>query len=174
MALKICTNIARSRLVSFEKFITALGILGVGKSTAKSLSNEFKSLADLSRASIERLLSISDVGPITATSIFNYFSDTRNAANIRSMIESGVVIARPITMSDKFLNKVFCITGKFNNITRGGIESIIANHSGHVSDSVSKKTHYLVVGSDAGSKLDKAKELGIRCLTEEDFMELCK
>lgn len=180
-ARNLISSIEASKSISFQKFIYALGIRYVGEQTAKTLSYYFDSLSDLESSSIEDLLGLEDIGETVARSIVQYFKDTNEKSIRQRMYDAGVSIVYPDKGSisvnaynESFSNKTFVLTGTFSSYTREQLKECIELRGGKVSSSVSKKTHYVVAGEQAGSKLDKARELGVSILTENDFVNMLK
>ena len=165
--------IANSKQVEFSNFIYALGIDNVGKKTAKDLANTFKNLDTLINCTKEQLLQVDEVGEIIADCVFSYFKDSDNLKQIEELIQLGVNIIYPTASTEsKLFGKKFVLTGTLQSFTRDEAGKIIESLGGEVSSSVSKKTDYVVVGENAGSKLEKAKKLGVKIISEEDFKYL--
>ena len=167
--------IAKSRDVPLEKFIMALGVKHVGTGTAEDLARRAGTIETLMGMSKEQLLAIEGIGDIVATSIMDYFNDTANGDEIRQLLKLGVhpqKIEVKHIASHAFNGKTFVLTGTLKKFTRTQAAALIKERGGKVTDSVSKKTDFLVVGEDAGSKLDKARELGVKTLQEEEFESL--
>jgi DNA ligase (NAD+) len=173
-AENLLTSIERSKKVSLGRFIYALGIRNVGEHVASVLADRFGSLDALERAGEEDLLSIRDVGPEVAKSISAFFSDERNQSLLARLMELGVDIEVMEARSGAgpLEGKTFVFTGTMERLTRMEAKRIVESLGGRVSSSVSGKTDYVVAGSNAGSKLDKARSLGVRVLTEGEFEEL--
>ncbi|MBP2635154.1 MAG: Lig [Firmicutes bacterium] len=172
---KILQAIEKSKENDPAKLLTGLGINNVGKSTAKAIMRHYSSIFALAEAMVEDLTGIPDVGEITAKSIVDFFSDPTDKAVIDDLIKSGVNIkvrTEASNTSNALGGKTFCITGTFSSMGRKEIEALIEKNGGKVSSSVSKKTSFVVAGEEAGSKLDKANELGVAVLTEEEFLAL--
>lgn len=172
-AEKMISAIQSSKSPELKSFIYALGIEGVGKKTAKDLADEFKSVEELARADMERLLQIPEVGEIIAKDIVDYFSDEENVNEISELFELGV---RPF-IEQKNTDGVFAghkivLTGTLSEFTRGQASKIIEDNGGEVLSSVSKSTTMVLAGESAGSKLDKAKKLGIKIIGEDEFKRL--
>ena len=167
-------NIEASKQNSLSQVITSLGIRFVGGKVSKILSKNYSSLTELSKAEISDLMAIKDIGEATAKSIY-YFMH-KNIDLINELISLGVnPIEEKIDNSNKiFSGKTFVLTGKLENLTREEATAIIEENGGNVSSSVSKKTSFVLLGSDPGSKYDKAVSLGIKIISEEEFLELVK
>lgn len=174
-AMNIYTSIQESKTKPLNRLLTALGIRHVGKETADILSGEFATLDDIKNADVERLANIEGIGEIIAQSIYNFFHEERNVKMIEELKELGVnPVSKVKPKSDKLAGKTFVLTGTLQNMTRDEASAIIKSHGGKTSSSVSKKTSYVLAGENAGSKLDKAQNLGVIILTEDDFLEMIK
>lgn len=170
----VLDSINKSKKVEYSNFIFALGILNIGKKTAYVLSRKFKTLEDLKNATIEDLVQIEDIGEIVATSIVEYFQDQENLTNIDKLLANGVEIIWPaeVKTDSPFANKTIVLTGSLENFGRTELTKILQDLGANVTSSVSKKTDLVIVGADAGSKLTKAKELGIEVIDENMLMEM--
>ena len=168
----ILTAIENRKEVKLSNFIFSLGINEVGAVTARSLANKYSSILNLSNAKYNDIILIKDIGPVAALNIYNFFQNQRNIDIISSIIDSGLVFKAD--KKDKvglFNNNIYVITGKLGTISRQNLENYIVENGGIVSNSISKKTFSLIVGKDPGSKLDKAKKLGITVINFEDFFK---
>jgi len=164
-----------SKSRDLSRFIFALGIRNVGEHTAKLLASAFGSVENLSQASEEELTSIREVGPQVAESITDFFKNQENQRIIERLLASGVhPSVEEKRVGGRFTGKTFVFTGTLTRFTRDDAKKIVELEGGHAAGSVSKKTDYVVAGSEAGSKLDKAVQLGVKVLTEEEFLELVK
>ncbi|MDD5286403.1 MAG: NAD-dependent DNA ligase LigA [Desulfuromonadaceae bacterium] len=173
LASNLLAAIENSKQRDLGRFIFALGIRHVGERTAKSLALAFGSLENLERATLEELVSIRDIGATVAQSIRTFFDNQGNIAVIRRMLEAGVTPAvEQKKIGGRFTGKCFVFTGALSRFTRDEARILVENEGGNAVGSVSKKTDYVVAGEDAGSKLAKARELGVTVLSEEDFLEL--
>ena len=168
--------IEKSKQIDWANFIFSLGIMNIGKKSAYTLSKKFANLDDLKQADLETLTNIEDVGEIVASSIIEYFKDEDNLTNIQKLFDLGVTINKPaeVQTNSSFTNKTVVLTGTLQNYTRPDLTKILLGMGANVTSSVSKKTDMVIVGTDAGSKLDKAKELGIRIVDEPELIELLK
>ncbi|MCS7249996.1 MAG: NAD-dependent DNA ligase LigA [candidate division WOR-3 bacterium] len=167
--------IEKSKNRPFHRVLYALGIRHVGLGTAQILANAFNNIDELMKASKERLSSISGIGPIVAESIYNFFHTKENIELINKLKEVGINFEREKKEEKKILaGKTFVVTGTLKNFTRQQVHELILSLGGNVGTSVSKKTDYLICGADPGSKLDKAKELGVKIISEEEFLEMIK
>jgi len=169
-------SLEKSKKVDWSNFIFALGIMNVGKKTAFVLSKKFHTLDDIKNATLETLTNIEDIGEIVATSIIEYFEDSDNLNNIEKLFEAGVTINKAESVSENatFTNKTVVLTGSLTNFTRPDLTKLLLSMGANVTSSVSKKTDIVIAGVEAGSKLDKAKELNIRIIEESELMELLK
>lgn len=179
VAQKICNNIAASRQRPLNKFITALGIRDVGITTAQILAANFKTINELMQANMAQLTALDGIGATSATSIINFFAEQHNKDVIKRLLEEVKLDISPCeqisemnTGSKPLLDKTFVITGTLQNMKREQAKEILLKFGAKVADSVSKKTYALVVGADAGSKLTKARSLGITIYNETDFLAL--
>ena len=172
----IIESIEKSKQIDWSNFIFSLGIMNIGKKSAFTLSKKFSSIEELKQADLESLTNIDDVGEIVATSIIEYFADSDNLANIQKLFDLGVSINKPteIVENSVFTNKTVVLTGTLTNYTRPDLTKLLLGMGANVTSSVSKKTDMVIAGVEAGSKLDKAKELGIRIIEENELLELLK
>ena len=164
----------KSKNNSLERLIYALGIRYVGKKTAKILAMHYKELDSLQTASYDELKDINDVGDIIAKSIVDYFSDEKNINTINSLKDLGIntkYLGKEINTDSKVSGKTFVITGTLSK-PRDEYKEVLENLGANVTGSVTKKTDYVLVGENPGSKYDKAKELGIKIISEEEYEEL--
>ena len=173
-AQNLLDEIEASKKNSLSRLIYALGILFVGERTGQLLAEHFSSLEDLAAASQEQLEEVPEVGPKVANSIVQFFSEPANRQLIKKLEKFGVrpTAERREVKSNKFAGKSFVFTGGLANRSREDAGELIKQHGGKVAGSVSKKTDYVVVGTDPGSKYDKAKELGVPVLDEAQFEKL--
>ena len=166
--------IENSKKNSLERLIFALGISHVGEKTAKILATNFKDLRTLQNATMEELVSISDIGDIIAKSLIDYFHDEKNLLTIDKLEELGLnfkYLGQEVNEDENFTEKTFVLTGSLELFTRDEAKEIIENLGGKTSESVSKKTSVVIVGANPGSKYQKAQELGIPIWTEEEFKD---
>lgn len=169
---KLLDNIEKSKQNSLEKLLFAIGISGIGEKNAKILAKKFMNIDNLMNASLEDLTNISDVGPILANSIYNFFRNEDNIKLINDLKNIGMNInylGAQIKENEELLNKRIVVTGTLKKYTRDEIQNLIELNGGLWSTSVTKKTYAVIVGENPGSKYDKAKELNIPIWTEEDF-----
>lgn len=176
-AENLINAIEKSKKTTFAKFLYALGIREVGEATAQTLAHYFVNLEALMAASEEDLLQIQDVGPVMASYIYSFFQDKSNQRIIKRLLDSGIewpVIEKRSLETLPFNEQTFVLTGTLTQLTREEAKEKLQALGAKVTDSVSKKTNYLVVGEDAGSKLAKAQSLGVTILNEEEFLELLR
>lgn len=166
--------IAGSKNTTLARFLYALGINQVGEVMAKSLARYFGDLQPIMEADTEVLLNVSDVGPVVAASIHRFFAEAHNRDVINALINQGVHWSKEERAQGQgpFANMTFVLTGNLGAMTREEAKEAIERGGGKVSSSVSKKTSYVVVGEAAGSKLEKAKQLGVPMLTPDEFFKL--
>ena len=174
-ASNIYNSIQNSKQRPLNRIITALGIRHVGKETADILVGEFPSFEALKNATFEQLCNVEGIGDIIAKSIYEFFRNEENLKLIDELIELGInPKAEERTKTNKLEGKTFVLTGTLSSMTRDEAGDLIKSHGGKTSSSVSKKTSYVVAGENPGSKLDKAQNLGVIILTENDFLEMIK
>lgn len=166
-------EIAKSKTVPFENFIYALGIDSVGRKTAKTLADEFKTLDNLMKATREELCEIRDIGEITADDIFHYFLVEYNKSEIKELLKLGIkIVYEDAVNSGVFKNERVVLTGGLENYSRPDAIKLIESRGGEVMGSVSAKTTLVIAGSDAGSKLIQAKQLGTKVIDEKQFIKM--
>ena len=173
-AKNIIDSINNSKETTFSKFVYALGIRNVGEHTSKLLEKKFKGDMDRFKNATETdLLKIDEIGEIVAQSIVSFWKDEKNSIIVQNCLNRGVIINRPIdSLSNQFSDKVFVFTGTLSMMSRKDAKALVERSGGQTKNSITKKTTYLVAGENSGSKLDKAKELGISILSEKDFIDL--
>ena len=168
-------SINQSRNTTLARFIFALGIRHVGETTAKDLANHYQSMHALMDAEIEDLLTVKDVGPVVADSIISFMEETHNREVIEQLLASGMQLSvEEKVISAAVVGKTFVLTGTFPTMTRDEAKDLLEKAGAKVAGSVSKKTDYVVAGTDAGSKLTKAEELGVSVIDEAAMLELLK
>jgi DNA ligase (NAD+) len=160
--------------VTLFKLIYALGILHVGEQTAEDLAEHFGSLDKLIVALLDEINSIENIGPVVAQSVYNYFHHKENLKFVTKLMKNGVKVQpyKLQTINYKLKGKTFVITGSLETMSRDEAKAKIKSLGGKVTESVSKQTSYVVVGSDPGSKYDKAEKLGVEILDEKKFFNL--
>lgn len=171
---KLLAAIEKSKENTPDRLLTALGIRNVGKTTAKQIMNNYRSIPELAAADVEELLNIPDIGETTARCIYDFFHDEANMELINRFEQYGVNMVMPERTggSDILSGKTIVVTGSFDNYSRKDMEELITSNGGKATGSVSKKTDYLVAGEAAGSKLDKANALGVKVLTIDEFLDM--
>ncbi|HEX5423522.1 MAG TPA: NAD-dependent DNA ligase LigA [Candidatus Acidoferrales bacterium] len=167
-------EIQASKKNSLDRLIYAIGIPFVGERTAQLLASHFGSMDKIADASAEELMEVGEIGPKIAEGVREFFSEGPNRKLIERLKQAGVNMKaeRKAQVSAKFAGKTFVFTGTLANRTREEAEALVASHGGKAGGSVSKKTSYVVVGTDPGSKFDKAKSLGVPIVTEAQFEKL--
>jgi len=174
-AKNLVEAIEKSKRISLARFIYSLGIRHVGEETAIDLANYFESLDKLKKTSREELEKIPDVGGKVSESIYNWFQQKGNQKLIEDLIKAGVKNLPPEKIGKKLAGKTFVLTGILETLTRSEAERKIRMLGGHSASSVSKQTDYLVVGKEPGAaKLEKAKELGVKTISEKEFLTILK
>lgn len=178
-ATNFITAIQQSKNRELWRLIHGLGILHVGAGVAKELARHFATLDDLMNAPKDRINAIPEIGDVIAESIFQWFSDSRNRNLVERLRKAGLnfnsSLYEPESIkSGAFAGKTFVLTGELDSMTREQASEKIESLGGKVSSSVSKKTSFVVVGKDPGSKYEKAKQLGVPILNEEEFLKMLK
>lgn len=171
----LLTSIERSKQVTLTRFILGLGIKYVGVGTADLLAEYAQDIETLMKLSFEELITIEGIGEKTARSVIDYFACARHRQQIHALLKRGVspqVSKRTVQKGHPFSGKVFVLTGGLSNYSRSEATEKIVACGGKVTNSVSQKTDFLLVGEDPGSKLERAKELGVAVLTEGDFEKM--
>ncbi len=172
-AQNILDEIENSKKLPLERLIHGLGIRMVGERTAQFLAEHFGSMEALEQASVEELQNVNEVGPRIAESIVEFFSIPANRKLVERLRAAGLTLkGQKRTRGTKLAGKTFVLTGTLAHFTRDEAQKLIEEAGGKVTGSVSKKTDYVVAGADAGSKLDKAKELGVAVIGEKEMEEL--
>ena len=172
-AENVLNSLEKSKNIEFFRFIYGLGISEVGIKTAKDLAKTFKTLEKLENTSFEELVAVEDIGEIIAQNIVDYFKDENNLNEMQRLFDAGVkILAESENKSEKLSGLTFVLTGTLPNYSRSEMTKIIEENGGKTASSVSKNTNYVLAGEEAGSKLDKAKALGVSVLTESEFFEL--
>ena len=175
-ARNLLDQIAASKKHALARLIYALGIRMVGERTGQLLADRFSSLDELAEATEDQLFEVTEVGPKVAAAIAEFFSESANQKIIKKLDKAGVrpTVEKRVMKSQKFAGKSFVFTGSLANRSREEAGQLVMQHGAKVSGSVSKKTAFVVVGADPGSKYDKAKELGVPVLTEPEFEKLLR
>lgn len=169
-AQNIIDAIEKSKTKSLGKFLFALGILHVGETTAEDLSSHFPRLDDFLLLSEEDLMKVEGIGPEVSASVVRFFRDKKNRESIEHLKKAGIKLIEPKTKEKgRLADKTFVFTGTLKSYGRDQARNVVESLGGTTASSISKKVDFVVVGDDPGSKADKAKELGIHTLTEEEF-----
>jgi DNA ligase (NAD+) len=176
-AQNLVDGLAKSKQATLPRFLFALGIRQVGETTAKDLAKHFGSLDAIIDASVEQLLAVNEVGPVVAQSIHTFFAQDHNREVVAQLRAAGIQWpegegAAANQAPQVLAGKTLVLTGTLPTLGRDDAKALIEAAGGKVSGSVSKKTHYVVAGEEAGSKLDKARELGITVLDEAGLQAL--
>lgn len=176
-AANLVDAIARSKDTTLPKFLFALGMPNVGEATALALAEHFATLDDLRRATLEQIMEVRDVGPIVAASVHEFLAGRRNSDVIDALLAHGIkwpAINKVVSQQRPLEGKTFVLTGTLPTLSRSQAEDLIRNAGGKVSGSVSGRTSFVVAGSDAGSKLSRANDLGVPVISELDLQHLTK
>lgn len=176
-AQNLLDAIQKSKDCTLDSFIYALGIPNVGKKTATDLADEFKSLEKIMGATHEQLIKVPDIGDIVANSIVEFFHDEKIVGSINNLLSEGIKIRyehEALEEETMFTDKTVVITGTIEGYSRIQVEALVKKMGGKTSGSVSKKTDFVIVGEEAGSKADKARELGISIITGAEFIDIVK
>ena len=168
--------INKSKENDLYQLISALGIRHVGTKAAKTITKVYKSIDELMEAQLEELSEIEDVGEITANSIYEFFNQEQTIDLINKLKQANVNMKayNKENESEEFTNMTFVLTGTLEKFTRDEATQIIEQMGGKVSNTVSKKTTYVLAGESSGSKLKKAQDLGIEIISEQDFDKMIK
>jgi DNA ligase (NAD+) len=177
-AMLLLASIARSKSVSLDRLLMGLGIRQVGQHTARLLAARFGSLDALMSATEDDFLRVHEVGPEISASLASFFSEERNRQVIGRLIEHGFDIAASSSLAksrdQSLAGRTFVFTGGMDSYSRDQAKQLVEQRGGQVSSSVSKKTSFVVAGTEPGSKFDQAQKLGVRILTEAEFTDLVK
>ena len=166
-------SLERSKHVSLDRFIYALGIRFVGEHVSRLLVNHFKTLENLKNADFDELISIHEIGPQVARSVVEFFEEERNIETIDRLLRAGIKLTEMESQaSEKLSGKTFVLTGTLENYTRSDAKKQIEALGGRVASAVSKSTDFVLMGKDPGSKAEKAKTLGIKIIDEAEFNEM--
>jgi len=172
-AQNIIDAIEKSKTKPLSKFLYALGIRHVGETTAEDLARHFQKLDDFFYLSEEDLMMVEGIGPEVAASFHQFFRDKKNKESIERLKKAGVKVIEPkVKEKGKLAGKTLVFTGTLKAYGRDEVRNLVESLGGMTASSVSKKVDFVVVGEDPGSKFDKAKELGIKTLTEEEFKKM--
>ncbi|MBS5214550.1 MAG: NAD-dependent DNA ligase LigA [Clostridiales bacterium] len=172
---KLLDMIEESKKNDLSKLLTGLGILNIGKATAKALARHFKTMDALENAETEELTQVTDIGEVSAAYIRQFFQDEKNRKILKRLKENGVNMElTEIAADQRFFGKTFVLTGTLLTMGRKEAAEKIEKFGGKAASAVSKKTDYVVAGENAGSKLTKAQQLGITILSEGELLEMMK
>jgi len=173
-ASNVIEGIEKSKTRPLWRFIAALGIRHIGGQSAQILADYFGSLDAIMAADQDKLQAIDQIGPKVAESVYEYFRNERNAAVIKGLLAAGVKPQPPqkVKAKGKLAGRTIVVTGELENFTRPQVEQAIRQAGGKASSSVSKKTDFVLAGRDAGSKLDKALKLGVKVISEQEFLQM--
>lgn len=168
----LLASIEKSKHTTLDRFVFALGIDGIGKKTAKDLIKKFRTLENLMNASFEELSSVDGIGGILANNIFDYFHDSNNVKYVEDLLASGIEFEEQEKKTGVFSGLKVVLTGSLPTYKRGEATKLIEDNGGEVAASVSKTVDIVLVGEDAGSKLEKAQKLGIKIIDEPEFKRM--
>jgi len=172
-AQNIIDALEKSKKIPLGRFIFALGIRFVGEHAARLLAEHFRTFENLKRASYEELLNIHEIGPQSAQSIIQFFNEPKNIDMINRLFKAGIQIEKETAPKKQPLaGKTFVFTGALENFTRHEAEELVTSLGGRAASSVSRNTDFVVVGKDPGSKAQKARDLGVHILTEQEFKKM--
>jgi DNA ligase (NAD+) len=172
-AQNIIDAIEKSKTKPLSKFLYALGIRNVGETTAEDLASHFARLDKFFDLSEENLMEVQGIGPEVAASVHRFFGDKKNRESIDLLKKAGVKVIEPKAKDKgKLAGKTFVFTGTLKTFARDEARTLVESMGATTASGISKKVNFVVVGEDPGSKFDKAKELGIKTLTEEEFKKM--
>lgn len=178
-AENLISSIKERSTINLPKFIYALGIRNVGEETAIDLAEKFGNIEKLRQAQQEDLDVVADIGPVVSASIYEWFSSKENQKFLNKLLKFVNITNSKNQNKNQLVNsrifgKTFVLTGGLQSMSRDKAKSKIRELGGNISESVSMKTDYVIAGSDAGSKLEKAKKIGVKIISEEDFLQILK
>lgn len=174
-AKQLAEQLVRSRTCRPEKLLYALGIRNVGEATAKLLTDHLGGFEAVMDASLEQISNVHGIGPVVAKSVHDFFHTPASRAVVEQLLAAGFTFVKPeAAASNKLAGKSFVFTGGLTTMSRPAAKAEVEKRGGQVLGSVSKKTQFVVAGEDAGSKLDKARALGLTVLTEQEFLEMIR
>ena len=166
--------INKARSVSLARFLAALSIPQVGEETAYDVAKHFGTLEKIEKATYEEIEAIYGVGPVVARALYDWFRDPANKKIVHNLVKQVTIenVESASGTNPNIVGKTFVFTGTLPTLERGAAEAMVRERGGNASGSVSKATSYVVAGENAGSKYEKAKELGVAIITEEEFLRL--
>ena len=168
----LISSIEKSKKTTADRFLYALGVDGIGKKTAKDLIKRFRTLKNLAEATEDELASVDGIGGILAKNIVDYFSDEGNRKLVADLLDSGIILEEKEEIDGALKGLKFVLTGSLPTLKRGEATLLIEQNGGEVASSVSKTVDIVLAGEDAGSKLQKAEKLGIKIISEEEFLSM--
>ena len=168
----LISSIEKSKKTTADRFLYALGVDGIGKKTAKDLIKHFRTLKNLAEATEDELSSVDGIGGILAKNIVDYFSDEGNRKLVEDLLESGIILEEKEEIDGALKGLKFVLTGSLPTLKRGEATLLIEQNGGEVASSVSKTVDIVLAGEDAGSKLQKAEKLGIKIISEDEFLSM--
>jgi DNA ligase (NAD+) len=172
-AENIVSSIASHKKISLWRFIYSLGILHVGEQTAQDVANHFGTLEKIIEASPDNINTIENIGPVVSRSLHDFFKQKENLNLVKKLLKNGVVIEKAkVIKGGKFAGQTFVLTGSLSSMSRDEAKVKITSQGGKVSSSVSKNTSYVVAGDESGSKYTDAQKLGVRILSEKEFLSI--
>jgi DNA ligase (NAD+) len=171
-AQNLLAALERSKETTLTRFLTALGIRHVGEATAKLLADQFGDLKSIIDASEEELMEVREIGPEVAKAIARFFAQKENRRVIDKLLKAGIRLKKEPKREGKLAGSTFVLTGSLESMSRSEAQRRIETLGGRIASSVSRNTDYVIVGAEPGSKLAKAKELGIKLLDEKRFVDL--
>ena len=171
-ANNLIESIEKSKQTTLDRFVFALGIPNIGKKASMVLAEKFYNIDNLINAEKDDFIALEDFGEIMAHDIYNFFRDEKNIFTINKLFEKGVTIEFKQKSQGVLQDKIIVLTGSLPTLKRGDAAQLIINNGGEVADSISKRVNLVLAGENAGSKLDKAKLLGIKIISEKDFLAM--
>ncbi|MEG1394905.1 MAG: NAD-dependent DNA ligase LigA [Clostridia bacterium] len=170
----ILSAIENSRHTTLDRVIFALGISNIGRKTSKQLAEKYRSIDNFVNAKVDDLLQLEDFGEIMANGVVDYWADKKHIEEVQQLIDCGVIVQEKAQTTGIFDGKKVVLTGSLARFKRSQAKSMIEERGGEVCDSVSKSVTLVVVGQDAGSKLEKARKLGLEIIDEDTFAQMCE
>lgn len=168
----LLSAIDKSKKVSLDRFLYAIGIPNIGRKAASQLADAFYTLDGVIAAKSDAIASLDDFGAVTAQCVLDYFADSKHMSDINDLLAQGICFEEKQVRTGVFSGERVVLTGSLTSLKRSKAKSAIEDNGGSVSDSVSKSVTLVIAGEDAGSKLDKAKKLGIRVIDEAEFLRM--